>query len=338
MPELPEVETMCRCIASAAGCRIRDVTRPKSRLQSILIAPRIDHFRCQVVGRKIEAVRRLGKRVVLVLDAEAREERGGGRGEGHNSDPARLSSLISHPSYVSNRPHPSPLPAGEGTCGSPVPVGEGICAIVLEPRMTGLVLLAGPPDQEHVRLVFRLSGGTARRIIFWDRRGLGVARLVTAADPIFHGQLGPDALGLTQEILQERLGDSRRAIKVALLDQHALAGIGNLYASEILHRARIHPAVPCHRLRPADWLRLHAAMGEILAAAIHHQGSTLRDGTYRIAHNRSGDYQIYHRAYSRAGEECLQCGADRIVRIVQAQRSTFYCPSCQRPCSSRPRG
>ena len=295
MPELPEVETMCRCIAPAVGCRICDVTRPKSRLQSILISPRIDHFRRQVVGRRIAAVRRLGKRVVLVLDAEARGERRGGR-------------------------------------------GEGTCAIVLEPRMTGLVLLADPPDQKHVRLVFRLSGGTARQIIFWDQRGLGVARLVTAADRIFHGQLGPDALGITPETLRERLGDSRRAIKVALLDQHALAGIGNLYASEILHRAGIHPAVPCRRLRPGDWLKLHAAMGEILAAAIRHQGSTLRDGTYRIAHNRSGDYQIFHRAYSRAGERCLQCGADRIVRIVQAQRSTFYCPSCQRPCSSRRRG
>jgi formamidopyrimidine-DNA glycosylase len=289
MPELPEVETMCRCIAAAAGCRIRDVERPKSRLQSILISPRIDHFRRRVVGRTIAAVRRVGKRVVLALDTGV-----------------------------------SPLPAGEGTC-----------AVVLEPRMTGLVLLAEPPDREHVRLVFRLSGGPARQILFWDQRGLGVARLASATDRIFHGHLGPDALGITASRLQERLSDSRRPIKVALLDQHALAGIGNLYASEILHRAGIHPAVPCHRLRPAEWRKLHAAMGEILAAAIRHQGSTLRDGTYRIAHNRSGDYQIYHRAYSRAGEPCLQCGTGRIVRIVQAQRSTFFCPSCQRPCGSR---
>ena len=301
---------MCRCIAAAVGCRISDVRRPKSRLQSILISPRIDHFRRRVVGRKIVAVRRLGKRVVLVLDSNV-----------------------------------SPLPLGEGQGVRAAgrrgerrgARGEGTCAIVLEPRMTGLVLLTDPPDREHLRLVFRLSGGSARQIIFWDQRGLGVARLATAADRIFHGQLGPDALGITPETLRERLGDSRRAVKVALLDQHALAGIGNLYASEILHRAGIHPAVPCRQLRPADWLKLHAAMGEILAAAIRHQGSTLRDGTYRIAHNRSGDYQIFHRVYSRAGELCLQCGADRIVRIVQAQRSTFFCPSCQRPCSSRRR-
>ena len=74
--------------------------------------------------------------------------------------------------------------------------------------------------------------------------------------------------------------------------------------------------------------------GEVLRAAIRHQGSTLRDGTYRIARNKRGDYQVYHRVYQRAGELCLRCGAAQIVRIVQAQRSTFFCPACQRPCSS----
>jgi formamidopyrimidine-DNA glycosylase len=117
---------------------------------------------------------------------------------------------------------------------------------------------------------------------------------------------------------------------VALLDQHVLAGVGNLYASEILHLARIHPATPCRRLQPAQWSRLHAAMGKVLRAAIRHQGSTLRDGTYRIARNRGGAYQVYHRVYQRAGEPCLQCDTGQIVRIVQAQRSTFFCPACQR--------
>ena len=175
----------------------------------------------------------------------------------------------------------------------------------------------------------RLSSGISAA---WAWQGWSPRRIAFSTD-----SWGRTPSASRRKHLRERLGDSRRAIKVALLDQHALAGIGNLYASEILHRAGIHPAVPCRRLRPADWLKLHAAMGEILSAAIRHQGSTLRDGTYRIAHNRSGDYQIFHRVYSRAGESCLQCGGDRIVRIVQAQRSTFFCPSCQRPCSSRRR-
>jgi formamidopyrimidine-DNA glycosylase len=138
--------------------------------------------------------------------------------------------------------------------------------------------------------------------------------------------------------LRERLGGSRRAIKVALLDQHAVMGIGNLYASEILHQAGIHPKRPCCRLRAAEWLKLHAAMGVILQAAIRHQGSTLRDGTYRIARNTPGDYQVFHRVYQRTGEACLQCGHGRIQRIVQAQRSTFFCPVCQPSCSSGRRG
>lgn len=68
MPELPEVETMCRCVAAAVGCRIADVQRPPSRLQSILIEPRLDHFRRRAMGRRIAAVSRLGKRVVLALE------------------------------------------------------------------------------------------------------------------------------------------------------------------------------------------------------------------------------------------------------------------------------
>ncbi len=198
--------------------------------------------------------------------------------------------------------------------------------------MTGLVLLADPPDQEHLRLVFHLRGGGAKHILFWDQRGLGVARLVSQEEFLRHygpDRLGPDALTITLETLRQRLGQSRRPIKVALLDQQVLAGVGNLYASEILHLAGIHPAVPCRRLRGAQWSKLHAAMGHVLQAAIRHQGSTLRDGTYRIARNQSGDYQVYHRVYQRAGDRCLKCSTGLIVRIVQAQRSTFFCPTCQ---------
>ena len=107
--------------------------------------------------------------------------------------------------------------------------------------------------------------------------------------------------------MRERLYRSRRAIKVALLDQRAIAGIGNLYASEILHVANIHPATRCHRLRRDDWNRLHAATHEILELAIRHEGSTLADGTYRNALNQSGDYQNHHRVYDRAGQTCLTC-------------------------------
>ena len=205
--------------------------------------------------------------------------------------------------------------------------------IVIEPRMTGRVLLREPPNSSHLRVVFELSGGIAPELLFWDSRGLGVVRLVTpeqCAMDLGPAKLGPDALGISAKELRQRMSTSRRAIKVALLDQKVLAGVGNLYASELLHRARLHPAVSCNRLRPADWQRVHAAMQEVLREGLAHQGSTLADGTYRTVQDEAGRYQDQHRVYQRDGQACRQCGRSKIMRIVQAQRSTFFCPNCQR--------
>jgi formamidopyrimidine-DNA glycosylase len=277
MPELPEVETMCRGIAPIIGSRITSVERPRSKLQSIAIVPRFDAFRRRIKNLTIQGINRLGKRVILELDSGDR--------------------------------------------------------LVLEPRMSGLILLRRPPNETHLRLVFHLSGGKTDQFLFWDQRGLGVASLLSPKEfsaKLGPMKIGPDALSITPELLRERLGKSRRPIKVALMDQKLLAGVGNLYASEILHRCRIHPARPCHQLRPKDWKSIQASMLEVLEDAILHQGSTLRDGTYRIARNEPGNFQVRHRVYQRHGEICLQCEKAEILRIVQAQRSTFFCPKCQK--------
>jgi formamidopyrimidine-DNA glycosylase len=277
MPELPEVETMRRGVAVVVGAMIAGVERPVCRLKPIAVTPRIDVFRRRVVGRRIEAADRIGKRVSLRLDTGA--------------------------------------------------------AIVFEPRMTGLVLLAEPPDAEHLRLRLTLAGSEAKQLLFWDRRGLGSVRLALPeqwSELYGPGRLGPDALTIGLPQLKERLSSSRRAIKVALLDQRAVAGIGNLYASEILNVAGIHPAQACSRLRQAAWQRLHEAIRLVLEEAIHYEGSTLSDGTYRNALNDPGGYQNHHRVYDRAGQPCRTCGQGPVQRIVQAQRSTFYCPVCQR--------
>jgi formamidopyrimidine-DNA glycosylase len=293
MPELPEVETMRRGIEQIVGRRVLRLRRPRTRLRPIAISPRLSDFRRRVEGARIGATGRVGKRVVVELRPGA------------------------------NRP-------GEAARGGN---GRGADRIVFEPRMTGLVLLADPPDEEHVRLVFELSGRPRRRLLFWDRRGLGVVRLLSPRrfeEECGPPRIGPDALEIPETVLRQRLEAGRRAVKVALLDQRAVAGIGNLYASEILHRIGIHPETRCCELGPGDWPRLHAAMREVLIEALRHQGSTLRDGTYRTAGNRPGGYQLCHRVYQRAGERCSQCGRERIVRIVQAQRSTFFCPACQK--------
>jgi formamidopyrimidine-DNA glycosylase len=204
--------------------------------------------------------------------------------------------------------------------------------LIFEPRMTGLVLITDPPTQEHLRFRLDLAGGPIPHVWYWDRRGLGSVRLLTEqqfANQLGAGTLGPDALALTSDELRERLVSSRRAIKVALLDQRAVAGIGNLYASEILHLAQVHPAKRCDLLTSEQWRAIHECMLQVLELAIRHEGSTLSDGTYRNALNQSGGYQNHHRVYDRAGEGCPSCGRTTIIRIVQAQRATFYCPACQ---------
>jgi formamidopyrimidine-DNA glycosylase len=275
VPELPEVETMRRGVAHIAGRRITGVERPRCTRKPILVAPRIDAFRRRAVGRRIIAIDRVGKRVVLRLDSAD--------------------------------------------------------SIVLEPRMTGLVLVADPPTCEHLRLRITLDGAP-NQLLYWDRRGLGLVRLVDETRFVeLYGNacLGPDALAVSAGELKRQLKSSRRAIKVALLDQRAVAGIGNLYASEILHLAAVHPARRCDRIKSAEWPRIHAAMREVLETAIRFEGSTLSDGTYRNALNQNGGYQNHHRVYDRAGQQCVTCGGGTIQRIVQAQRSTFFCTRCQ---------
>jgi formamidopyrimidine-DNA glycosylase len=115
-----------------------------------------------------------------------------------------------------------------------------------------------------------------------------------------------------------------------LLDQKVVAGVGNLYASEILHRIGLDPRQGADSLTSSQWQMLHAAMLDILQTAIRYEGSTLGDGTYRNALNQDGSYQNHHQVYDREGELCLTCGRGTILRIVQAQRATFFCTECQR--------
>jgi len=205
--------------------------------------------------------------------------------------------------------------------------------VVIEPRMTGLLLPADPPNGTHLRLVLRLDGAALDEVLFWDQRGLGVITLlrpVEFAAQCGASRLGPDALTITLEELRQRLGSRRRPVKVALMDQQFLVGVGNLYASEILHQAGIDPRRPCCELRPAQWRRIHAAMQAIFQEAIRLEGSTLADGTYRMGRDQIGGYQTRHQVYQRAGTPCPRCRRGEIQRIIQAQRSTFFCARCQR--------
>lgn len=206
-------------------------------------------------------------------------------------------------------------------------------AVAIEPRMTGLVLLADPPDAEHLRLMFEFADQRDYNALwFWDRRGLGTVTYYapgTLEQQLGAHRLGPDALALTPDEWRHLCHHTERAIKVVLLDQKAVAGIGNLYASEILHVAKIHPSRPASSFSGREIHRLHAATLLVLEDAIRHEGSTLGDGTYRNALNESGGYQNSHRVYQKHGQCCPRCRKGIIERQIQAQRSTFFCPRCQ---------
>lgn len=223
-----------------------------------------------------------------------------------------------------------------GRFGKRVVIETADWALVLQPKMTGLTTLTDPPDPDHVRLEIVMQGNPKVRVQFWDRRGLGTVELLARQEleqKIVEGRLGPDALVISPTEFHKQLSTTARAIKVALLDQRILAGVGNLYASEILHLARIHPATPARKLTRRQSSLLHKVMLLILNKAIIYEGSTLSDGTYRNSLNAAGSYQNEHRVYDREGQLCRTCGKTTIERIVQSQRSTFFCPRCQRPSS-----
>ncbi len=213
-------------------------------------------------------------------------------------------------------------------------------SIVMQPKMAGIAMIADPPSHQHTRMVFELAGVQTERFLYWDRRGLGTVSLWDRNQVAAHlgpHKLGPDASLVDQKTFIERFCEMDRDAKVALLDQRLVCGIGNLYAVEILHAAKVHPSTRCNAISKAVWKRIHRETIRILSEAIDKEGSTLSDGTYRNAINGQGGYQNQHLVYDRADQPCLTCRTGKIKRIVQSQRSTFYCPKCQRKgsCSKR---
>ena len=205
--------------------------------------------------------------------------------------------------------------------------------IVLQPKMAGLTLITDPPTLDHIRLVIHLENANCERILYWDRRGLGTAHIWSEdqCDEFLGPKvLGTDALSIGAEEFHQRYGKLNRPVKPALLDQRLVAGVGNLYASEILHRAAIDPRTLCLRISKPKWQRIHQLMQQVLLQAIENEGSTLADGTYRNAINGEGGFQHFHRVYARDKQICNTCRSGTIRRIVQSQRSTFFCPVCQK--------
>lgn len=275
MPELPEVETIRRDLEKEIlGARVLDV---KAEKPNPLRGISLPQFRKEVTGKKVEALRRRAKNLLLDLS--------GGR------------------------------------------------TIVLHLRLAGQLLLRkkGEPADRFVRLTFLLEEG--RELRFADMRRFGTIDLweTTKVDEILNQKYGPEPLSpaFTVTTLENILQRKGGRIKVVLMDQKALAGIGNIYSDEILFAAGIHPLRSAKSLKREEMQKIYQAVQKILKEAIKRRGSSGPQETeYRDIRGEKGEQQEHHQVYRRTGLPCPQCGT-AIKRIKIGGRSGHYCPQCQ---------
>ena len=275
MPELPEVETIVRGLATRLrGRRVESVWWSG---QPLHLRRKVDvrGLRAVTVGRAIAGVRRLGKFILVAVDGGAADS-----------------------------------------------------GVVIHLGMTGRLRVeaADAARAPHTHVTFQLAGGDELR--FADARRFGwvePGRPFSASAAL--ARVGPDPLtGLDAAALAAALTGVRASIKAFLMDQRRVAGLGNIYVAEALHRAGIHPAARAGRVR-ARAPELLAAIRAALEGGIARRGTTLRD--YVDADGRSGDNAAALLVYGRAGEPCPRCGAP-IKRRVDGGRSTFFCGACQK--------
>ncbi|MFM1816111.1 MAG: hypothetical protein RLZ98_2806 [Pseudomonadota bacterium] len=294
MPELPEVETVRAGLEPAfAGSTIVTVEQRRADLRF----PLPKGFAERLAGREVEGLGRRAKYLTVRLSG----------GE----------VLVMHLG-MSGRFTIAMPDAATGSPGSFV-------------HSTG-----GDPAHDHI--VFHLSNGAT--VTYNDPRRFGFMDLVAQSEFESHklfAALGPEPLGnsFNDSHLAERAQGKRTPLKSFLLDQSVVAGLGNIYVSEALYRAGLSPRrkAGCLALRSSKpterCTRLVAAIRAVLTEAIAAGGSTLRD--YRHADGALGYFQHAFRVYGREGGACLTSGCQGIVqRSVQAGRSTFHCPACQR--------
>ena len=302
MPEMPEVETVRRRLAPLLEGRLfSDVEISDARLtrpfDPVLVARELDGERVQSLGRR-------GKYLLINFES--------GR------------SLVVHLRMTGSLLH---IPDGGKTSGdkSRADTSEAAAATGETAGTTSVVSL---PDQLHRRAVVILDDGTT--LVYNDVRRFGTWLLLEPgeADLYIDERVGPEPLepNFGARHLGERLAHRRAPVKAVLLDQKALAGVGNIYADEALWRAKLHPLTPADSLTPAELRALHRSVRRALEQGLARQGSTLRD--YRLPDGGTGEMQHEFKVYGRDGEPCDRCGTP-IDKIRVAGRGTWYCPTCQ---------
>ncbi len=298
MPELPEVETIARGLASrVTGDVIESVwlgSKPEPLKSSAA------EIAATLESRRIATVRRVGKHIVLDLESV---------GVGRAPAPAK-------------RLKPEKRKAAGGgarpTQAKPQPTAQWIVHL----GMTGRLLVCEPDAQiaKHTHAVVKLASG--RELRFVDPRRFG--RLSVA-----HGfeAGGSEPLEVQLDPFVALFHGRKTPIKSALLNQKLLRGVGNIYADEALFRSGIRPRRRAASLTREELRRLYAALQEVLREAISLGGSSVSD--YVDADGEEGFFQLQHRVYGREGEPCLVCKSP-IKRVVIGGRSSHYCPRCQK--------
>ncbi|MDE2815326.1 MAG: bifunctional DNA-formamidopyrimidine glycosylase/DNA-(apurinic or apyrimidinic site) lyase [Chloroflexota bacterium] len=202
--------------------------------------------------------------------------------------------------------------------------------LVVHLRMSGRLKLTRPvEDIRYLRAQWNLASGHV--LCFYDVRRFGRIWLVDDARLAeLFAPLGPEPFdsALTVDVLSERLARRTTSLKSLLLNQHFLAGLGNIYVDEVLFACKLHPRRSADSLTEKEAAALLNTTRDILRSAIANGGTTF-DAVYSDAEGKPGRYREYLAVYRRAGEPCLNCGTP-IERIVVAQRGTHLCPRCQR--------
>lgn len=203
--------------------------------------------------------------------------------------------------------------------------------LLAELGMTGLLLFRLPDAsyQKHTHLILSLDGGLEPELRYWNPRRFGRLYLFdrTGLERFLAKRFGCDPLSVSWEQFQQLVKGRRGRLKALLMQQQKIAGIGNIYANEILYRARLHPYRTASRLKTQTIRRLYDVMREVLLDAIRDGGSSVRD--FLAPDGTEGQYQERHLVYDKAGDPCpAKCG--KTIRRLVGERSSFYCPTCQR--------
>ncbi|MGQ0667850.1 MAG: bifunctional DNA-formamidopyrimidine glycosylase/DNA-(apurinic or apyrimidinic site) lyase [Nitrospiraceae bacterium] len=208
--------------------------------------------------------------------------------------------------------------------------GEESRYIVAELGMTGLLLFRSVPIKypQHVHVRLSFADGQEPELRYWNPRRFGRLSLLDrkGLDRYLARRFGCDPLSVSRQHFMQILRERRGRLKPLLMRQQVIAGIGNIYANEILFRVGLHPHRETSRIRDATRMKLYDTMQTVLREAIADGGSSVRD--FFAPDGSEGRYKRYHLAYGKEGHPCPN-GCGRVIRRLQGERSSFFCPHCQ---------